>query len=143
MIEGVSTTRTRLADHIQQLAAFPPTAFPVLSLYLDLVPYQHDHAREAAFVRAALADRVNALHPYAPERESLIADILARKTSMLVLQVEDGMLVEPNHVFVIRPGHILPLRAGAHQLTLPDVQLPRLLFSRTGVALREPRTVVS
>ena len=74
MIEGVSTTRTRLADHIQQLAAFPPTAFPVLSLYLDLVPYQHDHAREAAFVRAALADRVNALHPYAPERESLERD---------------------------------------------------------------------
>ena len=76
MIEGVSTTRTRLADHIQQLAAFAPTAFPVLSLYLDLVPHQHDHARDAAFVRAALADRLSTLHPHAPERESLERDAI-------------------------------------------------------------------
>ena len=74
MIERASTTRTRLADHIQQLAAFAPTAFPVLSLYLDLVPYQHDHDRDAAFVRAALADRLSSLHPHAPERESLERD---------------------------------------------------------------------
>ena len=74
MIQGASTTRTRLADHIQQLAAFAPTAFPVLSLYLDLVPYQHDHERDAAFVRAALADRLHSLHPQAPERESLERD---------------------------------------------------------------------
>ena len=74
MIECASTTRTRLADHIQQLAAFAPTAFPVLSLYLDLVPHQHDHDRDAAFVRAALADRLSSLHPHAPERESLERD---------------------------------------------------------------------
>ena len=74
MIECASTTRTRLADHIQQLAAFAPTAFPVLSLYLDLVPHQHDHDRDAAFVRAALADRLTSLHPHAPERESLERD---------------------------------------------------------------------
>jgi len=76
MIQAPSTTRTRLGDHIQQLAAFAPTAFPVLSLYLDLVPHQHDHARDAAFVRAALADRLSTLHPHAPERESLERDAI-------------------------------------------------------------------
>jgi peptide subunit release factor 1 (eRF1) len=74
MIQGASTKRTRLADHIQELAAFAPTAFPVLSLYLDLVPHQHDPDRDAAFVRAALADQLSSLHPYAPERESLERD---------------------------------------------------------------------
>jgi peptide subunit release factor 1 (eRF1) len=74
MLHGLSPTRTRLADHIQQLAAFAPTAFPVLSLYLDLVPGQHDHGRDVAFVRAALAERLASLHPHAPERESLERD---------------------------------------------------------------------
>jgi hypothetical protein len=74
MIHGSTPIRTPLADHIRQLAAFAPTAFPVLSLYLDLVPYQHDHARDVAFVRTALADRLASLHPHAPERESLERD---------------------------------------------------------------------
>ncbi|MEO5819823.1 MAG: Vms1/Ankzf1 family peptidyl-tRNA hydrolase [Vicinamibacteraceae bacterium] len=74
MFHGPSPTRTRLADHIQQLAAFAPTAFPVLSLYLDLVPHQHDHERDVAFVRGALADRLASLHPQAPERASLERD---------------------------------------------------------------------
>src|SRR4029453_4621803 len=74
MLQTASTTRTRLADHIQHLAAFAPTAFPVLRLYLDLVPHQHDHDRDAAYVRAALAHRLGSLHPHAPERESLERD---------------------------------------------------------------------
>jgi peptide subunit release factor 1 (eRF1) len=74
MIHGPTPIRTRLADHIRQLAAFAPTAFPVLSLYLDLVPDQHDHARDIAFVRGALADRLDSLHPQAPERASLERD---------------------------------------------------------------------
>jgi two-component system CheB/CheR fusion protein len=41
-----------------------------------------------------------------PDRESMIADILAKHTEMPVQQVEDGMSVEPNHVYVIRPGHV-------------------------------------
>lgn len=74
MIHGPTLIRTRLADHIRQLATFAPTAFPVLSLYLDLVPHQHDHAGDAAFVHGVLADRLDSLHPHAPERESLQRD---------------------------------------------------------------------
>src|SRR5689334_12966483 len=40
-----------------------------------------------------------------PERESLLADVLSNKTQMAVLQVEEGMRLEPDHVYVIRPGH--------------------------------------
>jgi two-component system CheB/CheR fusion protein len=47
-----------------------------------------------------------------PDRESLIAEILAKHTSLPVKQVEDGMRVEPNHVYVIRPGHTLTIKGG-------------------------------
>jgi len=82
MIHGPSPTRTRLADHIQQLAAFAPTAFPVLSLYLDLAPHQHEPERDLAFIRAALAERVANLHPQAPERASLERDVARIETHL-------------------------------------------------------------
>src|SRR5690349_24388866 len=44
-----------------------------------------------------------------PDHESLMADILSRKTVMLVQQVEEGMEIKPDHVYVIRPGHILTM----------------------------------
>jgi hypothetical protein len=82
MIQGPSPIRTRLADHIQQLAAFAPTAFPVLSLYLDLVPNRHEPERDVAFVRAALAERLANLHPQAPERASLERDVVRIETHL-------------------------------------------------------------
>jgi two-component system CheB/CheR fusion protein len=51
-----------------------------------------------------------------PERESLVADILSRKTTMPVHQVEPGMRVEPDHVYVIRPGYTLTIENGRLQL---------------------------
>ena len=42
-------------------------------------------------------------------QESMLTDILSRFTKMLVLQVEDGMHVEPNHVYVIPPGSTMTL----------------------------------
>src|SRR4051812_36160963 len=51
-----------------------------------------------------------------PEHESLIADILSKKTAMLVQQVQDGMEVKPNQVYVIRPGHVLTIKDGRLRL---------------------------
>src|SRR6266478_6626063 len=39
-----------------------------------------------------------------PDHGSLMAEILGRCTAMPVHQIEDGMRVEPDHVYVIRPG---------------------------------------
>jgi two-component system CheB/CheR fusion protein len=54
-----------------------------------------------------------------PDRETLMVEILARRTAMPVRQVEDGMAVEPDHVYVIRPGHILTIRDGRLRLGPP------------------------
>src|SRR5580700_8330908 len=38
-----------------------------------------------------------------PEHQSLMAEILGRCTPMAVREIDEGMSVEPNHVYVIRP----------------------------------------
>lgn len=47
-----------------------------------------------------------------PDRESLVAEILAKHAAMRVLQIEDGMPVEPDHVYVIRPGFTPTIKDG-------------------------------
>ncbi len=59
-----------------------------------------------------------------PDVESHLADILGRRTAMPVRQVEDGMPVEPDHVYVIRPGHVLTVRDG-HLHLGPQLGAPR------------------
>src|SRR4051795_10108763 len=54
-----------------------------------------------------------------PDRESQMAEILARHTAMPVSQVEDGVAVEPDHVYVIRPGHVLTIHDGRLRLGPP------------------------
>ncbi len=51
-----------------------------------------------------------------PDRESMIAEILSKRTTMPVAQVQDGMPVQPNHVYVIRPGHTLTIKDGVLHL---------------------------
>jgi len=47
-----------------------------------------------------------------PDRESMMVDILGRATSMPVAQVDDGMEIYPNNVYIIRPGHTLTIKDG-------------------------------
>ncbi len=54
-----------------------------------------------------------------PQRESVMADLVSKKTKMRVQQVEDGMLVKPNEVYVIRPGYTLTLQRNRLRLGEP------------------------
>jgi PAS domain S-box-containing protein len=49
-------------------------------------------------------------------QESMLTDILSRFTSMPVHQVEDGLKVEPDNVYVIPPGSTMTLSEGALRL---------------------------
>ena len=75
-----------------------------------------------AFFAATAADSGMAyvvIQHLSPEHQSLMADILGRCTSMQVVQIEDGMRVEPNHVYVIRPGFTVTLKGGRLHLGQP------------------------
>jgi two-component system CheB/CheR fusion protein len=55
-----------------------------------------------------------------PTRDSMLADLLGRATAMPVMQIEDGMQVAPNHVYVIVPAKTLTIQGGRLRLTEPD-----------------------
>lgn len=62
-----------------------------------------------------------------PKHESLMPNILGKVTRMPVLEAENGMLVEPNHIYMIPPNHHLDLDNYTLKLTkFEDGRLPRL-----------------
>jgi len=75
-----------------------------------------------AFFSATAADSGMAfvvIQHLAPEHQSLMAEILGRCTSMPVSQIQDGTSVQPNHVYVIRPGYTVTLKDGRLHLGEP------------------------
>ncbi|MFP4084886.1 MAG: CheR family methyltransferase [Desulfonatronovibrio sp.] len=58
-----------------------------------------------------------------PDFKSRLADIISRDTSMPVLEVEEGMKLSPNHVYIVPPGRDTALLGGAFQLMGPVLPL--------------------
>ena len=59
-----------------------------------------------------------------PSHESILPEILERKTAMAVYQVRDGIQVQPNCVYVIPPNAYMSIVD--HKLTLSEVDKSRL-----------------
>ncbi|MDZ8053514.1 MAG: chemotaxis protein CheB [Aulosira sp. ZfuVER01] len=51
-----------------------------------------------------------------PKQKSLLSEILSRSTDMPVVEVQDGMVVEPNHVYVIPPNATMTISQGVLKL---------------------------
>jgi two-component system CheB/CheR fusion protein len=70
-----------------------------------------------------------------PTHKSILTELIKRYTSMKVVEVEDGMLVEPNSVFVIPPNRYLGILHGKLHLleptALPGHRTPIDYFFRT------------
>ncbi len=56
----------------------------------------------------------------APNHKSLLAEILAKKTQMPVSEVIDGVVVEPNHVYIIPPNTKMILAQGMLRLAVRE-----------------------
>nr|WP_255528962.1 chemotaxis protein CheB [Roseomonas rosulenta] len=54
-----------------------------------------------------------------PNHDSMLVDLLATHTGLTVRQVEDGMPIEPGHLYVIPPGTYLSVGKGTLHLTEP------------------------
>ncbi|BAY75589.1 signal transduction histidine hinase [Nostoc linckia NIES-25] len=52
-----------------------------------------------------------------PDHKSMLSEILSQATQMPVNEVEDGMVVEPNHVYVIPPNKNMAISKGVLKLT--------------------------
>lgn len=63
-----------LGDLLNRLAAFEPTSFPVMSLYLNTQPDQHGRANFESFIRKEFRARARSYSLRSPERESFERD---------------------------------------------------------------------
>ncbi len=62
-----------------------------------------------------------------PDHKSLLTELVRRYTRLQVHEVEDGMEVKPNRVYIIPPNHHMALLAGKlHLFTLPSDRGARL-----------------
>jgi peptide chain release factor subunit 1 len=61
MPKSTTGLATPLREQLDRLAAFEPTAWPVISLYLDLRANEHGRNRYVPFLRKALSDRGRSL----------------------------------------------------------------------------------
>ena len=52
----------------------------------------------------------------APTKDSILAELLSKATTMPVREVQDGMMVEPDHVYVIPPNTVMAVFHGKLQL---------------------------
>jgi two-component system CheB/CheR fusion protein len=63
----------------------------------------------------------------APKHESILRDLLAKSTTMPVIEVMEGMSVRPNHVYVIPPNAEMSIMDGVLHLTpLNEERLRRM-----------------
>lgn len=70
-----------------------------------------------------------------PTHDSLMADLLAPHTRLAIRQAEDGMPVEPDHIYTMPPGAYLTISDGALRVSKPPerkvVRLPFDHFLRS------------
>jgi len=57
-----------------------------------------------------------------PAHESLLVELLASHTAMTVVQATDGMIVVPEHLYVIPPGTYLAVTEGVLRLSQPKAR---------------------
>jgi two-component system, chemotaxis family, CheB/CheR fusion protein len=57
-----------------------------------------------------------------PTHESMMVDLLARHTTMIIRQATDGMLIERDNLYVIPPGTYLSVANGALHVTPPQAR---------------------
>ncbi|PWR73711.1 chemotaxis protein CheB [Methanospirillum lacunae] len=55
-----------------------------------------------------------------PDHESMLADILGRVTKMPVIEAEDQMLIQPDHVYIIPPNRMMTIHHAMIHLSMPD-----------------------
>ena len=81
----------------------------------------------------------------APDHKSILSDLIRRYTRMQVLEVEDGMVVQPNCTYIIPPNRDMAFLNGALQLLEPasprGQRLPIDFFFRSLAADQHERAV--
>src|SRR5271169_2651417 len=80
-----------------------PTAFPIVGIGASAGGYEA-FAEMLNFLPEDTGMAFVLIQHLDPTHESMLANLLARKSKLPVSQVTDGVMVEPNHIYVIPPN---------------------------------------
>ena len=98
------------------MSALRPTAFPIVAIAASAGGLEAvSELLAAAAPHSGMAYIV--VQHLDPKHQSLLPEILAKKTTMEVVPAADGLTVEPDHVYVIPPNVTLTLQGGVLHLT--------------------------
>ena len=156
------TPSTTLTDQLTRLAAFEPSPYPVVSLYLNTQPDQRGRDNFQAFVRKELKARAQTYPQRSPEREMLERDmekiagfleselrpssngvaIFACDAGELFEAVQLDAPVDGHWLYVGDQPHLYPLARLASQypryaVVLADTNRTRILVVAAGGVQRE------
>ncbi len=122
-----------------------PNTFPIVGIGASAGGVQaletfFEHVKEgtgAAFV---------VIQHLAPDRESVMPGLLAKRTELPVLHAEEGMTLSPEHVYLLPPGKELRLRDGVFDLRKragDGAPMPIDTFFRSLAVARQERSIAA
>lgn len=122
-IKKTETTKAVESD-IKKANPFTPTrfSFPIIGIGASAGGLA---AFEAFFSAMPVAQDMNmaflVVQHLAPDHKSILTDLLQRYTRMSVFEVEDGVIVRPNCVYIIPPNREMAFINGSLQLLEPVI----------------------
>jgi two-component system CheB/CheR fusion protein len=122
-IKKAETTKAVESD-IKEVHAFTPPifSFPIIGIGASAGGLA---AFEAFFSAMPVAQDMNmaflVVQHLAPDHKSILTDLLQRYTRMSVFEVEDGVIVKPNCVYIIPPNREMAFINGSLQLIEPVI----------------------
>jgi two-component system CheB/CheR fusion protein len=122
-INKAETTKAVESD-IKEVHAFTPPifSFPIIGIGASAGGLA---AFEAFFSAMPVAQDMNmaflVVQHLAPDHKSILTDLLQRYTRMSVFEVEDGVIVRPNCVYIIPPNREMAFINGSLQLIEPVI----------------------
>ena len=108
------------AENSPKISADPEAAFPIVGIGASAGGL----AAFEAFFSGLPKDQETGIafvlvQHLAPDHKSMLAELFQRYTTMPVFEVEDGMVVRPNCVYIITPNYDMAFMNGVLQLLEP------------------------
>ena len=138
-------TETKLV-HTRKLSAAPPKARPTSIAGIGASAgglEAFEQLLEALPVDTGMAFVL--VQHLAPKHESILSELLGKRTTMPVVEVTEGMAVQPNHVYVIPPNADMTIEGGVLHLSPFGIdrshRMPIDLFLRSLAHDQESRAI--
>ena len=108
------------AASVPPAASAPPDSFPIVGIGASAGGLAAFEAFFSGMPKDAEPGMAFVLVQHlAPDHKSMLAELIRRYTPMPVVEVEDAMTVQVNHVYIIAPNHDMALLHGCLQLLEP------------------------